>query len=63
MDGVLVVFDTESVFNISSATDLQCITVDRNASHSVEMYLESKSHFIHYYCLFASYWEMVHLML
>ena len=47
VDGVLVVFDTESVFSTSSATVVQCMSVDRNASHTVEMYLESKSHYIH----------------
>ena len=47
VDGVLVVLDTESVFATSSATDVQCMSVDLNASHSVEMYLESKSHYIH----------------
>ena len=45
VDGVLVVFDSESVFNTSSATDVQCMSVDLNASHSVEMYLKSKSQF------------------
>ena len=43
VDGVLVVFDTESVFGTSSATDVQCMSVNLNASHSVRMYLESKS--------------------
>ena len=38
MDGVLVVFDTES-----SATDVQCMSVDFNVRHTVKMYLESKS--------------------
>ena len=47
VDGVLVVFDTESVFTTSSATDVQCMSVDLNASHSVGMYLESKSHYIY----------------
>ena len=47
VDGVLVVFDTESVFTTSSATDVQCMRVDLNASHSVGMYLESKSHYIY----------------
>ena len=47
VDGVLVVFDTESVFNTTSATDVQCMSVGLNASHSVGMYLESKSHYIH----------------
>ena len=46
VDGVLVVFDTESVFTTSSATYVQCMSVNLNASHSVEMYLESKSHYI-----------------
>ena len=45
VDGVLVVFDTESVFSTSSATDVRCMSVNLNASHSVEMYLESKSHY------------------
>ena len=47
VDGVLVVFDTESVFTTSSATDVQCMSVDLNASHTVEMYLESKSYYIY----------------
>ena len=47
VDGVLVVFDTESVFTTSSATVVQCMSVDLNASHSVGMYLESKSHYIY----------------
>ena len=47
VDGVLVVFDTESVFSTSSATDVQCMSVNLNASHSVGLYLESKSHYIH----------------
>ena len=47
VDGVLVVFDTERVFTTSSTTDVQCMSVDLNASHSVGMYLESKSHYIH----------------
>ena len=42
VDGVLVVFDTESVFNTSSATDVQCMSIDLNVYHSVLMYLESK---------------------
>ena len=45
VDGVLVVFDTESVFGTSSATDVQCMSVNFNASHSVKMYLECKSQF------------------
>ena len=47
VDGVLVVFDTESVLTTSSATVVQCMSIDLNASHSVEIYLESKSHYIH----------------
>ena len=47
VDDVLVVFDTESVFTTSSATDMQCMNVNLNASHSVGMCLESKSHYIH----------------
>ena len=43
VDGVLVVFDTESVFNIFSATDVQCVSDDLNAYHAVLVYLESKS--------------------
>ena len=34
VDGVLVVFDTESVFTTSSATDVQCMSVNLNVSHS-----------------------------
>ena len=45
VDGVLVVFDTESVFGTPSATDVQCMSVNLNASHSVKMYLECKSQF------------------
>ena len=45
VDGVLVVFNTESVFGTSSATDVQCMSVDLNARHSVKIYLESKSQF------------------
>ena len=45
VDGVLVVFDTESVFDTSSATDVKCMSVNLNASHSVKMYLECKSQF------------------
>ena len=47
VDGVLVVFDTDNVFTTSSATVVQCMSVNLNASHSVGMYLESKSHYIH----------------
>ena len=51
VDGVLVVFDTESVFGTSSATDVQCMSVNLNASHSVKTYLECKSQ-LHIY------WEL-----
>ena len=44
VDGVLVVFNTKSVFSTSSATDVQCMSVDLNSSHSVLMYLKSKSY-------------------
>ena len=42
VDGVLVVFDTESVFTTSSTTDVQCTSL--TVSHQVVMYLESKSY-------------------
>ena len=45
VDGVLVVFDTESIFSTFSSTNVQCMSVSFNASHSVKMYLESKSQF------------------
>ena len=45
VDGVLVVFDTESVFSDLLSTDVQCMSVNLNASHSVRMYLEGKSQF------------------
>ena len=45
VDGVLVVFDTERVIGTSSSTDVQCMSVNLNASHSIKMYLESKSQF------------------
>ena len=45
VDGVLVVFDTESVFGTFSAIDVQCMSVNLNTSHSVNMYLKSKSQF------------------
>ena len=41
VDGVLVVFDTESVFNIT--IHVQCMSVSLNVSHSVQMFLEGKS--------------------
>ena len=46
VDGVLMVFDTESVFTTYSATDVQCMSVDLTVSHQVVMYLKSKSHII-----------------
>ena len=42
VDGVLVVFDTESVFNTFSTTDVQCMRVGLTVSHQVVMYLKSK---------------------
>ena len=45
VDSVLVLFDTESVFGTSSSTDVQCMSVNLSASHSVKIYLESKSQF------------------
>ena len=44
VDGVLVVFDTESVFTTSSNTDVQCTSVYLTVSHQLVMYLESKSY-------------------
>ena len=41
--GVLVVFDTESVFSTSSATYVQCMSVHLNAYHLIWIYLKSKS--------------------
>ena len=43
IDGVLVVFDTENVFSISSATDVQCMSIDLSTHHPVLVYLQSKS--------------------
>ena len=54
VDGVLVVFDTESAFGTSSSTDVLCMSVNLNASHSVKMYLESKSQF--HICIFVIYY-------
>ena len=45
VDGVLVVFNTESIFGTSTSTDVQCISVSLNASHSIKMYLQCKSQF------------------
>ena len=50
VDGVLVVFDTESVFNTFSPTDVMCMSADLNAVHSAIMYLEGKS----------CYWESMY---
>ena len=44
VDGVLVVFDTKSVFTTSSTTDVQCTSDNLTVSHQVVMYLESKSY-------------------
>ena len=41
VDGVLVVFDTESVFNITMC--VQCMRVSLNVSYSVLMFLDGKS--------------------
>ena len=41
VDGVLVVFDTESVFNITM--HVQCMRVSLNVSYSVLMFLDGKS--------------------
>ena len=43
VNGVLVVFDTESVF--SSTTDVRCMSVSLSTTYLVSMYLESKSHY------------------
>ena len=47
VDGVLVVFDTESIFGTSSSTHVQCMSVDLNASHLVKMYLKGKSQYVY----------------
>ena len=44
VDGVLVVYDSESVFN--SAVRVHCMSVAHNASHSALLYLDCKSHYI-----------------
>ena len=41
MDGVLVVFDTESVFNITMC--VQCMSVSLNVSHSKLMILDGNA--------------------
>ena len=43
--GVLVVFDTESVFSTSSANYVQCMSVNLNAYHLIWIYLKSKSQY------------------
>ena len=43
MDGLLVVFDTESVFTTFSATDVQCMSVDLSASLCWKYSLELES--------------------
>ena len=45
VDGVLVVFNTESVFTTSSSTDVQCMSVDLNANHLIKIYLKSRSQY------------------
>ena len=44
VDGVLVVYDSESVF--SSAVRVHCMSAAHNASHSALLYLNCKSHYI-----------------
>ena len=39
VDGLLVVFNTKSVFSTSSATDVQCMGVDPNSSHSCSIHV------------------------
>ena len=43
VDGVLVVYDSESVF--SSAVRVHCMSAAHNASHSALLYLDCKSHY------------------
>ena len=43
VDGVLVVYDSESVF--SSAVRVHCMSAAHNACHSALLYLYSKSHY------------------
>ena len=43
VDGVLVVYDSESVFN--SAVRVHCMSAAHNASHSTLLYLNCKSHY------------------
>ena len=42
VDGVLVVYDSESVFN--SAIRVHCMSAAHSASYSALLYLDSKSH-------------------
>ena len=51
VDGVLVVYDSESVF--SSAVCVHCMSAAHNASHSALLYLDSKSHYTksHFYAM------------
>ena len=44
VDGVLVVFDTESVF--TAAKRVQCMSVSLNANYSVLMRLNGKSYYL-----------------
>ena len=43
VDGVLVMFDTESVFSTSSVNYVRCMSVNFNADHLTAIYLKSKS--------------------
>ena len=43
VDGVLVVYDSESVFN--SAARVHCMSAAHSASHSALLYLDCKSHY------------------
>ena len=44
VDGVLVLFDTESVF--TTAKHVQCMSISLNISHSILMSLNGKSYYI-----------------
>ena len=60
VDGVLVLFDTESVF--TTAKHVQCMSISLNISHSILMSLNGKSYYIElvsYYSDRASsnHWE------
>ena len=50
VDGVLVVFNTESVFNSSSSSDVHCSSTGLNAGHTVLLFLESKSYYTESHC-------------